>query len=92
MPRKYDYDWNALMQEQKASGMNMKRFCISKDIPYSAFKNHVYKKREMNPSAFVPLKLEHQEFVCLTLNGVEVKINTSIDDASLTRIMKALIS
>ena len=34
MKKKYDFDWNALIEEQPASGMNMKAYCgnIAKDV------------------------------------------------------------
>lgn len=42
MKKKYDYDWDALIEEQQASGMNMKAYCRHKEFPYQAFINHKY--------------------------------------------------
>ena len=42
-------DWEALVEEQRTSRWNIKKFCLEKGIPYQAFKNHKYATLDSNP-------------------------------------------
>lgn len=48
MSKSYNYDWKALIEEQQASGMNMKKFCMKNSLPYQSFKNHKYALQASN--------------------------------------------
>lgn len=91
MPVKYDYDWETLHKEQQLSGLNMKRFCRERGLPYQSFKNHKYqsmkKTEEIN---IVPVTCEQQQKISFVMNGVSLLIDASLDDEGLRKIMKAL--
>lgn len=71
MSKAYDYDWEALIEEQQASGVNMKQFCKEKGLPYQTFKNHKYalQSQSSTKSPFLPVKSEAPKEVEFTLNG-----------------------
>ena len=94
MPKAYNYDWQALLDAQKESGMNMKRFCETKNIPYSLSKNHKYAlQRELcNHKGFVPVKTTISQEVRFNLNGNLLCFDSSLDDTTISRIVKAIIS
>lgn len=93
MPKKYDYDWNTLLQEQQHSGMNMKKFCMVNNLPYSSFRNHKHALQEHEiPLRLVPVEVDHPKTIKLSVNETELSLDASIDDVSLRRILKALSS
>lgn len=91
MPRKYNYDWRALSQEQQDSGMNMTQFCLLKKIPYPTFKRNMMKLQSLNESfKFIPIERSKEDTLHVIVNGYSLSIDKRIDDASLSRILKAL--
>lgn len=94
MSKAYDYDWKALIEEQQASGVNMKQFCKEKGLPYQTFKNHKYalQSQSATKSPFLPVKSEVPKEVEFTLNGNTIRFDASLDDDSMSRILKALTS
>lgn len=89
----YSFDWKALIEEQRISGMNMKVFCQKNNIPYHAFKNHKYKLRDSgsDPTLFLPVKPETNDNVEFILNGNRICFDASTDDQTVSRIIKALL-
>lgn len=94
MPKVYNYDWQALLNEQKASGMNMKQFCEGKNISYSLFKNHKYalQRNSCDHKGFTPVTTSIPQVVQFNLNGNVLCFDTSLDDVTISRIVKAVIS
>ena len=76
-----------LLEEQKYSGMNMKRFCDERNISYDLFKYYKYSIRNKDQStslpAFIPVKQASDETLTFTLNGNTV---------SLVMVMKHIIN
>lgn len=89
MSKAYNHDWKILIEEQEASGMNMKQFCSMKDIPYHSFKNHKYVLQKESKT-FVPIKLKQSVLIDLVINGNKISLDSQMDDASLSRVLKAL--
>lgn len=94
MSKKHNYDWDVLIQEQKESGMNMKKFCEYKEISYSAFKNNIYKNKMVSSSSitFIPIKKVETKQLSLTIDGHRLSLDSEMDDDSIKRILKAFIS
>lgn len=93
MPRKYDYDWRALSQEQQDSGLSISQFCLTKKIPYQTFRRNIANLQISNESFnFIPIELSNEDKLHVTINGNAISINKTIDDISLSRILKALAS
>lgn len=94
MSKAYDYDWKTLIEEQQTSGMNMKLFCKEKGLPYQTFKNHKYslQSQSSTKSSFLPVMGEVPKEVRFTLNANTIRFNSSLDDDSISRILKALTS
>lgn len=92
MHKKHDYDWNELMNQHIASGMHMKTFCEQHKIPYYAFKYHKYAKKnnKQKEIQFIPVKEEPTTKLTFTINDNEIAVDSSIDDVSLARIVRAL--
>lgn len=91
MPVKYDYDWGKLHEEQQLSGMNMKKFCRDRNLPYQSFKNHKYQSvNKADAVSIVPVKREEQQRISFIINGVSLSVEASLDDEGLRKIMKAL--
>ena len=93
MPIAYNYDWIALIEEQQASGMNMKRFCKEKDLPYQCFKNHKYALQSATSDikTFIPVKADISHHIQFTLNGNTICFDSSLNDETISRIVKALL-
>ena len=94
MSNAYNYDWKALVEEQRVSGINMKKFCLEKSLPYQSFKNHKYalQSESADNETFIPLKPEISHSVQFTLNGNTICFDPSLDDCDIARILKALTS
>lgn len=93
MPRKYDYDWRSLSKEQQDSGLSMSQFCLTKKIPYPTFRRNIANLQISSESfKFIPIKLSNEDQLHVTINGYAVSINKTVDDISLSRILKALAS
>lgn len=90
MGKHYDYDWEALVEQQKRSGMNMKAFCKEHQLPYQTFKSHK-NTLQKQVKGFIEAKAE-PDIITLFVNGNEIKIDSSVNDITLNRIIKALIS
>ncbi|MGX8833553.1 IS66 family insertion sequence element accessory protein TnpA [Amedibacillus sp. YH-ame6] len=91
MPVKYDYDWESLHKEQQSSGMNMKKFCRERGLPYQSFKNHKYQiVNKADEVSIVPVTCEVQQKISFVINRVSLSIDASLDDEGLRKIMKAL--
>ncbi|MGX8835652.1 IS66 family insertion sequence element accessory protein TnpA [Amedibacillus sp. YH-ame6] len=91
MPVKYDYDWEKLHKEQQLSGLNMKRFCRERSLPYQSFKNHKYQSvNKADEVSIVPVKCKEQKRISFVMNGVSLSVDASLDDEGLRKIMKAL--
>lgn len=87
----YNYDWQVLVEEQQASGKNMKQFCLEKGIPYQSYKNH--KRALENQSdkvSFIPVRTEKKNEISFKLNGNTLCFDASLDEAAISRIIKAL--
>lgn len=93
MAKAYNYDWNALIDEQEASGVAMTQFCREKGLPYQTFKNHKYtlQSQTSTKNSFLPVKSETTKELQFTLNGNTIRFDASLDDDSISRILKALI-
>lgn len=94
LPKSYNYDWKALIEEQQVSGINMKKFCREKDLPYYAFKNHkqVSKVTDPETALFLPVKQQVRKNVEFRINGNLISFDASLDDEYVSRILKALTS
>lgn len=93
MPTAYNFDWKALLEEQQNSGMNMKEFCKEKSLPYQTFKNHKYAlESQASKDGFLPMKAGTSKEVQFSLNGNVIRFDASLDDESVSRILKALTS
>lgn len=94
VPTAYNYDWRALVEEQQESGMNMKKFCKEKSLPYQSFKNHKYalESQVCSKEGFLPVKAGTSKEVQFSLNGNIIRFDASLDDESVSRILKALTS
>ena len=88
VPKAYEFDWEILIKDQAASGMNMKQYCQEKGIPYHAFKNHKYALQK--EQGFIPLNQQSSHDICLVLNGNQISISSKIDDQTLARVLKAI--
>lgn len=86
----YNHDWKTLIEEQESSGMNMKQFCSMKDIPYHSFKNHKYALQK-EIQTFIPIRRKQSNLIDLVINGNTISLDSQMDDASLSRVLKALI-
>lgn len=94
LPKSYNYDWKALIEEQQVSGINMKKFCREKNLPYQSFKNHKRTLQAPNPGSalFLPVKQEATKNVEFSINGNLISFDASLDDEYVSRILKALTS
>lgn len=90
MGKHYDYDWETLIEQQERSGMNMKAFCKEHQLPYQAFKSHKNTLQKQT-NGFIEAKAE-SDIITLFVNGNEIKIDSSVNDITLNRIIKALVS
>lgn len=90
MGKHYDYDWETLIEQQERSGMNMKEFCKKHQLPYQAFKSHKNTLQKQT-NGFIEAKAE-SDIITLFVNGNEIKIDSSVNDITLNRIIKALVS
>ena len=94
MTKAYHLDWEALVEEQRTSGWNMKKFCLEKGIPYQAFKNHKYAilDKAAEPDLFVPVKPQLSKELKFSFNGNLISFDADTDDETVSRILKALSS
>lgn len=88
--------WMKLLEEQKYSGMNMKRFCDERNISYDLFKYYKYSIRNKDQStslpAFIPVKQASDETLTFTLNGNTVSFDSKVSKDAISLIVKAMIS
>ena len=89
VPTVHDLNWEDLVKDQQASGLNMRQYCAEHDIPYQAFKNHKYALQK-ETKGFLPVKCK-TEHISLSLNGNHISFDKEIDDITLSRILKALL-
>ena len=89
MPTVHDLNWEDLVKDQQASGLNMRQYCAEHDIPYQAFKNHKYALQK-ETKGFLPVKCK-TEHISLSLNGNHISFDKEIDDITLSKILKALL-
>lgn len=91
MPKKYDYDWNALIQEQKVSGLNVTEFCKRKGFCPTTYKKHAKVERNRNNDViFLPVQPAIKNFINLRINGFNFQLEQDIDELFLQKILKAL--
>lgn len=95
MPKTECVDWPKLIEEQASSGMNMKNFCKQRNISYDLFKYHKYSLRDKEETAnegFLPVTTEKLNKITFSLNGNTLSFDASIDQISLSKIVKAVLS
>lgn len=87
----YDYDWKSLIEEQQASGLNMKAFCRERDLPYQSFKNHKRALQGDETKTFLPVKQKEARTLCVTINGNAICFDSDTEDSDISRILKAMM-
>lgn len=91
LPKLYNFDWKALIEEQQASEMNMRKFCREKNLPYQTFKNHKHAlQADPRFSLFLPVTQEHTKNIEFRINGNLISFDASLDVAYVSLILKAL--
>lgn len=79
------------MEEQQASDKNMKQFCLEKGIPYQSYKNHKHTlENQSDKVSFIPVRAEKKTEISFKLNGNTLCFDASLDEAAISRIIKAL--
>lgn len=82
-----------MIEEQQVSGINMKKFCREKDLPYYAFKNHKQASKviDSKTASFLPVKQEVRKNVEFRINGNLVSFDDSFGGGlSLPEVAKLM--
>ncbi len=91
-----DYNWNQIFQGYNESGLSMIKFCEKNNIPFYTFRYHFYKnKRTSEPSDIQFVSVTPEATTCqitFWLNGNCLSFDSSLDDVSIARIIKAVLS
>ncbi len=95
VPQAEYIDWSELIEEQASSGMNMKDFCKQRNISYDIFKYHKYSLRDKAESAnkrFLPVSTDASDKITFSLNGNIISCDASLNQETLSKIVKAVLS
>lgn len=93
--KRYGFNWNELVEEQKCSGLSKQKFCEERDIPYDSFLYHSNKEKKTTSSEedvkLVPIKeTEPQNQISFVLNGNHVILPHDACEKTISIIVKAM--
>ena len=97
--RKYDVDWGKEIEEFKASGIPMRKFCEKKNYNKGIFAYHYYREKNTgdamteysdNETVFIPVRVVEWEPSVITVNGFRITVTEDTDVPALRTVLKAI--
>lgn len=83
-------DWNQILEEQKASGDNVSRFCQAKGLNKASFYYHQKRRRVSSDTGFIRIETGLVESTGIEIvypNGVRLKLSGKVPLSQISRLV-----